>query len=74
MIQRNKRLLTTRFLSQDEIIRLNRVPDEFETVKPSMRQQENIVRLLLLTGCRKIEIANLEKGEFDGVLLNLSDS
>ena len=62
MIQRNKRPLTTRFLSQDETIRLNRVPDEFETVKSSMRQQKNIVRLLLLTCCRIVEYRKPPKG------------
>ena len=54
-IRLNRRPALTRFLSREEISRLYRVLDAHgQTV--SNRQQADIIRLLLLTGCRRSEI------------------
>ena len=56
-IEFNRRPKLTRFLSREELGRLHAALDA-ETGKGSM-QQADIIRLLLLTGCRKSEIVNL---------------
>ncbi|MCY3670806.1 MAG: integrase arm-type DNA-binding domain-containing protein, partial [Alphaproteobacteria bacterium] len=53
----NRRPPLTRFLSREELGRLHAALDA-EMGKGSM-QQADIIRLLLLTGCRKSEIVNL---------------
>ena len=68
----NRRPALTRFLSRDEIGRLHRVLDR-QTRKTS-RQQADIIRLLLLTGCRKSEIVRLRWSEVQGDMLALADS
>ena len=52
-IQRNRRPVLTRVLSREEVGRLHRVLDR-QTGR-DQRQQADIIRLLLLTGCRKDE-------------------
>ena len=71
-IQRNRRSALTRFLSREEIGRLHRVLDR-QTRKGS-RQQADIIRLLLLSGCRKSEIVGLRWSEVDDNKLALTDS
>ncbi len=71
-IARNRRPRLTRFLSREEIARLHRVLDA-QTRKGS-RQQADIVRLLLLTGCRKGEITGLRWSEVHDDMLALADS
>ena len=73
-IRRNPRAKLTRFLSREEIQRLHRVLDSYAEGSKSARQQADIVRLLLLTGCRKSEIVWLRRKEVDGDHLNLTDS
>ena len=73
-IRRNPRPRLTRFLSTDEIGRLHRALDRLVDQRPSRRQQADIIRLLLLTGCRKSEILSLKRSEVDGNVLRLSDS
>ena len=73
-ISKNPRPKLTRFLSAEEIERLHRVLDRLVKERPSRRQQADIVRLLLLTGCRKGEILKLQWSEVDGDRLNFSDS
>lgn len=73
-IRRNPRTKLTRFLSREEIQRLHRVLDSHAEGSKSSRQQADIIRLLLLTGCRKSEIVRLRRKEVDGDHLNLSDS
>ena len=62
----------TRFLSRDEIARLHRVLDA-ETGRGN-RQQADIIRLLLLTGCRRGEILGLRRPEVQADGLALADS
>ncbi len=71
-IERNRRLALTRFLSREEVARLHGVLDA-QTRKGS-RQQADIVRLLLLTGCRKGEITGLRWSEVPDGMLALADS
>ena len=71
-VRRNRRPALTRFLSREEIARLHRVLDA-RTGKGD-RQQADIVRLLLLTGCRLGEIVKLQWSEVQGDMLVLADS
>ncbi len=67
-IQRNRRPVLTRFLSREEVGRLHRALDR-QTGR-HQRQQADIIRLLLLTGCRKGEIVQLRWSEVaDGRLI-----
>ena len=71
-IARNRRRPLTRFLSREEIARLHRALDG-ET-REGQRAQADIVRLLLLTGCRKSEIVRLRWSEVQGDMLVLAES
>ena len=73
-IAKNSRPKLTRFLSAEEIERLHRVLDRLVKERLSRRQQADIIRLLLLTGCRKSEILKLQWSEVDGDRLNLADT
>ena len=68
----NRRPRQTRFLSRDEIARLHRVLDDCHA--GDGRAQADILRLLLLTGCRKSEIVRLRRSEVRGGMLVLADS
>ena len=57
-IKRNPRPQSTRFLTLAEIKRLNTALDNHRG-RQSGKQQADIIRLLLLTGCRKSELVNL---------------
>ena len=72
-VVRNRRARLTRFLSRDEIKRLHAALNAHRGGE-SGRQQAEIIRLLLLTGCRKSELVNLKWSEVDGDALRLSDS
>ena len=71
-IERNRRPALTRFLSREEIARLHKVLDA--QTRSGGRQQADIVRLLLLTGCRKSEITGLRWAEVHDGMLALADS
>ena len=71
-IVRNRGAKLSRFLSREEIVRLHRVLDD-HALKGTRRQQVDIIRLLLLTGCRKGEIVTLRWSEVDGDMLVLGD-
>ena len=73
-IKRNPRPKLTRFLSREEVRRLHRVLDGYAGARPSCAQQADIIRLLLLTGCRKSEIVTLRWQDVDGDTINLSDA
>ena len=71
-VRPNPRPKRTRFLSRDEIDRLHDVLDCHADGRRG--QQVDIIRLLLLTGCRKNEIVRLKRREVDSGLLRLEDS
>ena len=71
-IERNRRPALTRFLSREEIARLHEVLDA--QTRSGNRQQADIIRLLLLTGCRKSEITGLRWAEVHQDMLALADS
>ncbi len=71
-IKGNRRQPLTRFLSREEIGRLHRALDGLP--RESDRQQADIVRLLLLTGCRKGEIVRLRWSEVQGDALMLAEA
>ena len=76
-IRPNPRKKVTRFLSREELDRLHRVLDlraDAKRARPSQRQQIDVIRLLLLTGCRKNEIVRLRRDEVVGSQLRLRDS
>ena len=68
-IRPNRRPKLTRFLSREEIARLHRALDR--RTGEGGRRQADIVRLLLLTGCRSGEILRLRWSEVqaDGIVL-----
>ena len=72
-IKRNRRPRLSRFLSREELRRLHAELDGCGRGTASRRQQADIVRLLLATGCRKGEIAGLQWREVDEAALNLAD-
>ena len=67
----NPRPTLTRFLSREEVRRLHRVLDG-QTRKGS-REQADIIRLLLFTGCRRSEILRLRWSEVHCDALMLAD-
>ncbi|MDE0335285.1 MAG: tyrosine-type recombinase/integrase [Defluviicoccus sp.] len=73
-IRRNPEARRTRFLAREEIARLHRVLDRHAGGCRSEAQQADIIRLLLLTGCRKSEIVRLRREEAKGDRLELRDS
>ncbi len=76
-IKPNARKKTTRFLSREELDQLHRILDARSNatkVRSSQRHQIDIIRLLLLTGCRKNEIVRLRRDEVVGYQLRLRDS
>lgn len=72
-VARNPRPKPTRFLSRAEVDRLNAALDAHHG-RGSGLQQAAIIRLLLLTGCRKGELVHLRWSEVDGNTLRLADS
>ena len=66
-VRPNRRRKLTRFLSSEELERLHRTLNRHDLAtprKPSGRQQVDIIRLLLLTGCRKNEIVRLRRTRY----------
>ena len=72
-VRRNPRAKRTRFLSGTEIRRLYAALDAHRG-RGSGRQQADIIRLLLLTGCRRGEIVRLRWSEVDEDTLRLQDT
>ncbi|MDE0343646.1 MAG: tyrosine-type recombinase/integrase [Deltaproteobacteria bacterium] len=73
-VKRNPRPKPTRFLSREEIQLLHRALDRHAAARPSRARQADIIRLLLLTGCRKSEIVTMRWQDLDGGTLNLADA
>ena len=71
-VRRNRRPALTRFLSREEVACLHSVLDA--QTRPGSREQADIVRLLLLTGCRRGEITGLRWSEVHDDMLALADS
>ena len=71
-IRRNPSTPRTRFLSREEIDSLFDVLDR--QTRKTHREQADIIRLLLLTGCRRGEIMRLRWSEVDGDRLLLADA
>ena len=71
-VKPNHRPKLTRFLSREELRRLHRQLDLCAGTQPSRVQQTDIIRLLLLTGCRKSEVMTLRWQDVDGDALNLA--
>lgn len=72
-VQHNPRPKVTRFLSRDEVARVHAALNAHRG-RGSGQQQVAIIRLLLLTGCRKGELVNLRWEEVGEDVLRLSDS
>ena len=70
-VERTPGRVLTRFLSRDEIARLYRVLDN--QTRHSRREQADVIRLLLLTECRRSEILRLRWSEVDRDRLVLAD-
>ena len=73
-LKRNPRPKLTRFLSREEIGRLHEVLDGYQLRRPSCKAQADIIRLLLLTGCRTGEMLKLRWREVGVDSLELADS
>ena len=73
-IKPNPRPKLTRFLSREEVHRLHRELDRHVVARPSYARQADIIRLLLLTGCRRGEIVSLRWKDVDRNTLNLADA
>ena len=73
-IRANPRRKLTRFLSREEIGRLHVALGECAGARASLVQQADIIRLLLLTGCRKSEIVRLRWQDVGEDALHLADS
>ena len=71
-VRRNPRRKPTRFLSRSEVACLHAAIDRHRG-RGSGRQQAEIIRLLLFTGCRRAEIVRLRWSEVDGDALRLRD-
>ena len=70
----NRRTALTRFLSRDELRRLHRALDGHARTGTRLARQADIIRLLLLTGCRRGEILALRWNEVDGDTIALADA
>ena len=73
-VRKNRRTPLTRFLSREEIGRLHGALDQHAERGDENRKQADIIRLLLLTGCRLGEIVRLRWSEVQGDALELADS
>ncbi|MCY4462483.1 MAG: tyrosine-type recombinase/integrase [Albidovulum sp.] len=71
-VRPNRRPRLSRFLSRDEIRRLHDALDRHAGGRRSA--QADVIRLLILTGCRKMEIVRLRRREVDGDRLRLEDA
>ena len=71
-LKMNRRPALTRFLSREEVARLHDVLDR--QTRTGVRQQADMIRLLLLTGCRRGEIVHLRWSEVRDDMLALADA
>ena len=71
-LKMNRRPALTRFLSREEVALLHDVLDK--QTRKGARQQADMIRLLMLTGCRRGEIVNLRWSEVRKHALALADA
>ncbi|MDE0005637.1 MAG: integrase family protein, partial [Rhodospirillaceae bacterium] len=71
-VKPNRRPSLTRFLSRQEITCLYKTLDRMVAKRPSYQPQADMIRLLLLTGCRRGEITGLRWCEVHGASLRLT--
>ncbi|MBF7101116.1 site-specific integrase [Photobacterium damselae] len=74
LIKRNPKKRFNRFLSRDELKTVGDILRTLEDKSASYQQQANIVRMLLLTGCRVSEILTLQWTMIKPNLIDLPDS
>ena len=70
----NRRIALTRYLSRNELRRLHHVLDRHARISTRLARQVDIIRLLLLTGCRRGEILTLRWNEVEGDVIALGDA
>jgi len=70
----NRRAALTRFLSRDELQRLHHALERHARTGAQRARQADIIRLLLLTGCRRGEILALRWNDVDGDTIALGDA
>ncbi len=70
-IIKNPKINRTRFLSDEERVRLLNALDQ---LPPQQQRNGDMLRLMLFTGCRKGEILSLRWDEVQGNVLKLQDS
>ena len=73
-VKLNRRAPLMRFLSRTEVRRLHQALNEHCRKRPHVRPQADIIRLLLLTGCRRGEILSLRWREVGEYTLALGDT
>ena len=73
-VKLNRRDPLVRFLSRAELRRLHQTLNDHCRKRPHVRPQADIIRLLLLTGCRRGEILSLRWCEVGEDTLALSDT
>lgn len=73
-IRKNASRKLNRFLSVEEIRRLNQTLDQWVSDRPKNAQNADIIRLLLHTGCRRGEILNLQWWKVHGDTLHLTNA
>ena len=73
-IRKNPKKILNRFLSSEEITRLSKVLKNAEKESRDYRQGADIVRLILLTGCRHREITLLEWSMIRDGIIKIPDT
>ena len=73
-IKMNPQRKVTRFLSRAEVARLHDTLDRCVAERPSHQPAADVIRLLLLTGCRRAEITDLKWQEVSDDSLHLTDA
>ncbi len=73
-IKKNPKKTLNRFLSSEEINTVSRILGQIELERPEDKQGADIIRMLLLTGCRHQEICSLKWSTVKGDVIKLADT